>query len=208
MEDNNNFDLNSYYYDYETPNSMNEAWRGGLPIWIMSLGPTFSAISAFLILRDEIQSKRWGMLKAADSSAHWVSWLFAFTLLAIINSLLGGVVAAAVPNAHVLENVNFGSVFGSLLFLNVALVGASFFLAALCGTIGSAALTLFLVMGIIVAGSTPFIAASTTNFGIYYNYLGTSHDTGSGTYWKYSSTERTSIEYGSYDEETGIFKGV
>ena len=107
MNEVEDIDLNSYYYDYETPNSMNEAWRGGLPIWIMSLGPTFSAISAFLILRDEIQSKRWGMLKAADSSAHWVSWLFAFTLLAIINSLLGGVVAAAVPNAHVLENVNF-----------------------------------------------------------------------------------------------------
>lgn len=174
-------DMDRYsYYDYETPISMNEAWRGGLPIWIMSLGPTFSAISAFLILRDELQSKRWGMLKAADASAHWVSWLFAFTLLAIINSLLGGVVAAAVPNAHGLQNVNFGSVFASLLFLNVALVGASFFLAALCGTIGSAALTVFLVMGIIVAGSTPFIAASTTN-------------------------ERTSIEYGSYDEVTGIY---
>ena len=64
-------DMDPYsYYDYETPISMNEAWRGGLPIWIMSLGPTFSAVSAFLILRDEIQSKRWGMLKAADASAN------------------------------------------------------------------------------------------------------------------------------------------
>ena len=90
---------------YNVPSSLNEAWRFGLPIWIMSLGPCFAAISAFLLLRDEIQSKRWGMLKVVDSSAHWLSWLFACSVLAVVNSLLGGITAKVLPNIHVFESV-------------------------------------------------------------------------------------------------------
>ena len=115
----------AYYYDYysaaqNVPLSLNEPWRGGLPVWLMGLGPTFVGISVFLILRDELQSRRWGMLKAADASAHWLSWLFAFIILGICNSLLGGITAAVVPDIHALQSVNFGSVFGTLLFLNLS----------------------------------------------------------------------------------------
>ena len=114
--------------------SMNEAWRGGLPQWLMSLGPTFCGISIFLILRDELSSKRWGMLKAADTSAKWMSWFAVFVLLSLVNSTLGSVTAVALPGIHVFENVNFGIVFGTLFFLQVGLIAASFFLSAICGT--------------------------------------------------------------------------
>lgn len=74
------------------PMSLNEPWRGGLPVWLMSLGPTFAAISVFWILRDELNSRRWGVLRSAGlrDSVHWMSWLTAFLVLATINSLLGG----------------------------------------------------------------------------------------------------------------------
>ena len=42
------------------PLSMNEPWRGGLPVWLMTPGPTFSSISVYWILRDELHSRRWG----------------------------------------------------------------------------------------------------------------------------------------------------
>lgn len=185
---------------YDIPISLNEPWRDGLPIWLMTLGPTFSGISAFLILRDELQSKRWGMLKAADPSAHWLSWLFAFVVLGIVNSLAGGITAAALPNIHALESVSFGPVFGSLLFLNSALVAASFFLAALCGTIRSLTLTVFIIMGMIVASSVPVIAAASSS---YYNMSASAaSDTWStpsatgGAFWLYGSTERTKVDSG------------
>ena len=153
------------------------------------------------------------MLKAADPSAHWLSWLFAFTILGIINSLAGGVTAAVMPNVHAMESVNFASVFGTLLFLNVALTAASFFLAALCGTIQSLTLTIFLIMGIIVASSAPAIAISASSFS-YYNKAGLSTstymETGmAGSFWLYSSTERVTTNHDYvYDENTGEYSDV
>ncbi|KAL7536543.1 hypothetical protein ACHAXR_007229 [Thalassiosira sp. AJA248-18] len=195
---------NENYEDrYNIPISLNEAWRGGLPVWLMTLGPMAAGISVFLILRDELQSRRWGTLKAADSSAQWLSWLSAFAILGAINSLAGGITAAAMPAIHAMS---FGTVFGTLLFLNIALAAASVFLAALCGTCQSTALTVFLIMGIIVAGSTPAIATSTSS---YYDAAGAALNTynhistGGGSFWLYGSTERTMVEYeyeDAYDE--------
>lgn len=152
------------------------------------------------------------MLKTADSSAQWLSWSFSFYVLGTFNSLFGGITAAVMPNIHAFESVNFASVFGSLLFLNMALVACSFFLAALCGTIQSTTLTVFLIMGMIVAGSVPAIAASSTSFDssdAYSASLNTySHPTGFGAFWEYGSTERVMVEYGyedNYDDLTGEY---
>ena len=155
--------------------SMNEAWRGGLPQWLMALGPTFCGISIFLILRDELSSKRWGMLKAADTSAKWMSWFSVFVLLSLVNSVLGSITAVALPDIHVFESVNFGVVFGLLFSLHVGLISASFFLSAICGTVQSIALSIFIITAMIVASAAPTIATSVT---MGYSY-GSSFSTGS-----------------------------
>ena len=179
------------------PMSLNEPWRGGLPVWLMSLGPTFAAISVFWILRDELNSRRWGVLRSAGlrDSVHWMSWFTAFVVLATINSLLGGIAAKTLPNSHAFSAVNYAAVFGSLLFLNAALTTASFFLAAICGTCQSTALSVFLVMVIIVASAAPTIGVSlgASSVSIEYESSG-----GAGNFWAYASTERTSVWY-NYD---------
>lgn len=171
----------------------------------MSLGPTFAGgISAFLILRDEFQSKRWGMLKAVSTSVHWLSWLFAFTVAGTVNSLAGAITATLLPNVHALESVNFGSVFATLLFLNLALVAASFLLATLCGTFQSTALTLFMILAVLVLSATPTIRLASQS--AYYVTADLSLDTYTtissegGAFWLYASTERGKIDYSyNYD---------
>jgi len=185
------------------PMSLNEPWRGGLPVWLMSLGPTFAAISVFWILRDELNSRRWGVLRSAGlrDSVHWMSWLTAFLVLATINSLLGGIAAKTLPNSHAFSSVNYAAVFGSLLFLNAALTTASFFLAAICGTCQSTALSVFIVMVIIVASAAPTIGVSAN----------TDTGGGAGNFWAYASTERTSVWYNYdnvYNETTGEYDQV
>lgn len=189
-----------YYNQYETPLSMNEAWRGGLTVWLMGLGPTFSGISVFLILRDELQSRRWGTLRAADLSAHLLSWLFAFGLLGVVNSFAGAIASAVLPNVHVFQSVSgLFPVFGTLLFLNLALVAASFLLAALSGTIQSLTLTVFLVIAILVVSSVPAmmpVAWVSADASLYAGHL----TGGSGVFWLYGSTERLRTDYSWYDE--------
>lgn len=194
------------------PLSLNEPWRGGLPLWLMSLGPTFAAISVFWILRDELNSSRWGVLRSAGlrDSCHWMAWFTAFAVLATVNSLLGGIAAKTLPNAHALTAVNYASVFGSLLFLNTALTTASFFLAAICGTCQSTALSVFIVMGILVASGAPAIAASigASSVGAGGGWVGGG---GAGSFWAYMSTESTSVWYESgyiYNETTGEYEYV
>ena len=192
------------------PMSLNEPWRGGLPVWLMSLGPTFAAISVFWILRDELNSRRWGVLRSAGlrDSVHWMSWFTAFVVLATINSLLGGIAAKALPNAHAFSSVNYAAVFGSLLFLNAALTTASFFLAAICGTCQSTALSVFLVMVIIVASAAPTIGVSMGASSVSVEYPGNG---AAGNFWAYASTEVTSVWYNYdnvYNETTGEYDQV
>ena len=69
----------------------------------------------------------------------------------------------------------------------MALIAASFLLAALCGTIQSTTLTVFLVMGMIVTSSVPAIATGSRP----------------ASFWRYGSTTTTDIQYDySYDPET------
>ena len=196
----------SYYgSSADVPATLNETWRGGLPAWLLSLGPTLAGIAAFLTLRDELQTRRWGTLKAAHPSARWLAWLTAFAVLAVVNSLLGAAAAAVVPDIHALEATSFAVVFGSLLFLNVALVAAAFLLAALCGTCTSAALTVFLIMGMVLASAAPAINASAkqpwddlaSHATETYNHLAYG-----GGFWLYSSTARYEVDY-SWNDQTG-----
>mmetsp|Transcript_24881 Transcript_24881/g.56295 ORF Transcript_24881/g.56295 Transcript_24881/m.56295 type:complete len:1783 (-) Transcript_24881:57-5405(-) len=189
-----------YYSQHKV--SMNEAWRGGLPQWLMTLGPTFCGISIYLILRDELSSKRWGMLKAADTSAKWISWFTVFVLLSLVNSILGSITAVALPDIHVFESVNFGVIFGLLFFLHVALVSASFFLSAICGTVQSTALSIFIITVMIVASAAPSIATSIAlGYGKYNANFST--DTG-GSFWRYASTESWEDQYNLSDSSHSI----
>lgn len=184
------------------PISMNEVWRDGLPIWIMSLGATFSGISVYLLLRTEIASRRWGALRSAGlrDSVYWGSWFVSFAVCGIINSLIGAIITVFMP-VHVFQHVNFGVVFALLLFLNFALVAASFVLAAACGTMQSTTLTVMVIIGMICAGASPAI-------GIYSSKGYFDVDTATSTYghawgdggsfWVYSSTERTRVQYSNY----------
>ena len=190
-----------YHATQSIPITMNEVWRDGLPIWILSLGAVFSGMSVFLIVRSELASKRWGALRSAGlrDSVYWISWLLTFAVCGIVNSLLGGIVAAFLP-VHVFQHVSFGVLFGLLLFLNLAIVTASLVLAAACGTIQSTTLTVVMVMGIICAGAAPSIAVSVNRgyidaddaISTYYSYGG------GGAFWAFSSTERTEVQYLNY----------
>lgn len=199
----------SYWAVYDIPMTMNEAWRNALPVWIMSLGATFSAISVFFLLRTELASKRWGTMRSAGlrDSVYWTSWLVSFGVCAVINSLVGAITAAVLPNVHVLEHINFWIVFGLLLFLNLALVTASFLLAAACGTVQSTTLSVFLIIGMICAGASPIIKTSVTKA-----YLGVTDSMNTysfpygdaGAFWSYGSTEKTLVQYlnSTYTNET------
>lgn len=149
------------------------------------------------------------MLKAVNTSVHWASWLCAFTVLATVNSLAGAMTASLLPNVHALESVNFASVLGTLLFLNLALVSASFFLATVCGTFQSTTLTLFVILAIMVFSVTPTIRSANTLFGsvsafdLSLNTYGMGYGSvsmGAGVFWLYASTQRGKFDYSyNYD---------
>ena len=154
------------------------------------------------------------MLKAVNTSVHWASWLFAFTILATINSLGGAITASLLPNVHALESVNFASVFGTLLFLNLALVSASFFLATVCGTFQSTALTLFVILAIMVFSVTPTIRSASTLYGYISAFdlslimgYGNAVSTGAGAFWLYASTQRGKFDY-SYNYDPTATNGT
>ena len=154
------------------------------------------------------------MLKAVNTSVHWASWLCAFTVLATVNSLAGAITASLLPNVHALESVNFASVFGTLLFLNLALVSASFFLATVCGTFQSTALTLFVILAIMVFSVTPTIRSASTLYGYISAFdlslimgYGNAVSTGAGAFWLYASTQRGKFDY-SYNYDPTATNGT
>jgi hypothetical protein len=126
----------------------------------LALGPMAHAIAAFLTVQSEIQSEMLGILRGLGlrDSVYWTSWWIPFLLTSATNALLGAI-AAQVVSVHVYETVYFGGVFGAIFFLNLALVGASLFVAALCGTSrGSTAIWFILLM--IIAVWVPLIVQS------------------------------------------------
>lgn len=114
--------------------TLNESWRNGFAVTVMSLGPFVHAVCVFLLVRTEIEAKLVGVLRGLGvrESVYWMGWLVPFTLSSFVNSMLAAIAASFIP-VHVFQTVYFGGIFGSLFFLNLALTCASLFLAALCG---------------------------------------------------------------------------
>lgn len=148
---------------YSTPSSYNMQWARGLPVTLMgtietlstvltvlsvdassnfvgsrfaAFGPMFHAILVFIIVQVDIQTQMLGILRGAGmrESVFWMSWWVPFTFTSLVNALGGAITAKSISSIHAFENIYFMGIFGSFFFLNIALVGASFFLAAVCGT--------------------------------------------------------------------------
>lgn len=143
--------------------SLNDSWRNGLPVAVLSLGPFVQAVCAFLIVQSEIEKKLLGVLRVLGvrESVYWLSWYAPFFLSSLINSLLAAGIAKALP-VHVFQAVYFGGIFDSLFFLQLALVAASFFLAALCGSLKR--LLSFVVAVMILAVFVPALMISLQMF--------------------------------------------
>ena len=192
---------NDYAALMNIPISMNEIWRNGVPVWIMGLGATFSGISVFLLVRAELVSGRWGTLRSAGlrDSAYWSSWFVTFAVCGIINSLIGSIVTVFLP-VHVFQHVNFGVVFALIVFLYLALIPASFVLAAACGTIQSTTLMVVVIIGIIIAGATPMMGVASSRG---YSLFDADYSTDTygyrwgdgGAFWVYTSSARTRVEF-------------
>ncbi len=148
-------------YDIQDSNSLNEAWRTGFPVAVLSLGPFVQAACAFLIVQSEIEKKMLGVLRALGvrDSVYWLSWYLPFLFTSLVNALLGAGTAKFLP-VHVFEAVYYGGIFGSLFFLQLSLVAASLFLAAVCGSLKRLIVMIIAVM--IVAVFFPAILVNIT----------------------------------------------
>lgn len=108
---------------------------------------------SYLILRVEIESKLLGVLRSlgVKDFVHNMSWIIPLSITSFLNSLLAAITAQFLP-VHVFRSVYFGGIFGSFFFLNLALVGASFFLSALFG-----ANRKLIIVAVLLMGSSTFI---------------------------------------------------
>ena len=123
--------------EYKIQYSLNDRWRWGLPIALMALGPCCSAVLVFNILHTvEFAPQMLGVQRALGlrDSVFWSSWYSSFAVIALVNSMLGAITAKLMPRIHAYDAIYFGGIFFSLWLLQLALIAASCFLAALCGT--------------------------------------------------------------------------
>jgi hypothetical protein len=185
--------------------SLNEKWRRGFPVAVMCLGPMLSAIVAYLIVHEEVQLHMLGVLRGLGmpDSVYWASWYIPFASLALVNSFLAAVTAKLLP-VHVFEATYLGGILGAFFFLQLALFGASFFLAAVSGTARRGAVWLILLM--LIPVWMPFFVinfdyggftAKSLAFGNDYS-LGTHH----GLFWLNRETQTRNIvrNYPDYPE--------
>lgn len=123
------------------------------------------AILAFLVIHAELEMKMLGTLRALGlrESVYWASWQIPFIFISLVNALLGAMTAKLIDaeQVHVYQHVYFGGMFASLFFLNIALVSASLFLAACCGSSrhGAPWMVMLMFIGvwiplIVIAGSS------------------------------------------------------
>ena len=125
-----------YADEADIQRTLNESWRNGFPVAVLSLGPLVHAVCAFMIVQGEIEKKLLGVLRVLGvrESVYWLSWYGPLFITSLVNSLIAAGVAKMLP-VHVFQTVYFGGIFASLFFLQLALVSASFFLAAICGSL-------------------------------------------------------------------------
>ena len=124
------------------------------------LGPMLLAICVFLYMQTELEMKLLGVLRALGvrESVYLASWWIPFVIISTVNALLGAITAKLIDNVHVFQSTSFGSIFVSIFFLNVALVGGSFLLVAMAGGLRSVAALCILIM--VLATWIPYIAVS------------------------------------------------
>lgn len=187
----------NYTQQAEVPLSYNESWRDGLPVTLLAIGPLVTAIAVFLLVHEEMTQKMLGVLRGLGlrDSVYWASWWIPFLLIAFVNSLLGGIVAKFI-NVHVFQNIYFGGVFGSLFFLQIAMIGTSLFCAALCGSARKGAAWLILVMLvvlwiplIVIGTQSYYVSSSSSQYGI--------SSTPTGLFWTNANTTSQSYSDGT-----------
>jgi hypothetical protein len=161
------------------------------------MGPMFHAVFAFVIVQVEIQTQMLGILRGLGlrDSVFWASWWIPFLITSFLNAL-GGAITTSALSVHAFKNIYFMGIFGSFFFLNIALVGASLFLASFCGTARGGTATWCIVL-LLVAQWAPYLtqviqAYPTTNpEDLLYNT-----DSPNGLFWTNRNTTRASQDYG------------
>ena len=148
-----------YQEQYNVDVSLNEDWRNGTAVALLSVGAMVNAIIVFNILQNEISSELLGVLRALGlrDSVYWMSWYIPFSCIAFINSVLATIVFTLLPSSHVNETVYAGGLLWTLWFLQLALMGASFFLATV---VSNKILANFVIVILIVAMWVPMITLS------------------------------------------------
>lgn len=161
-----------------------------MPVTLMALGPLLTAIAAFLLVHEEMSQKMLGVLRGLGlrESVYWMAWIIQFSVISLVNSLLGGMVAKFI-SIHVFQHVYFTGIFGSLFFLQLAMIATSLFCAALCSTSRKGAPWLILVM--LVALWIPYIVLNAQSASISGASSVTRNDylqTPSGLFWFNANT--------------------
>jgi len=184
--------------------TLNDKWRNGFAVSVIALGPFIVAACSFLLVHDEIEKKLLGVLRGLGvrETVFWMSWYLPLATLALLNSLLGASVAQLLP-IHAFQTIYFGGVFASLFFLQLALISASFLLAAVCGANNKLLILLLLVMAISVFVPT-FVNASiypiSVSDVIYDDYPSSF----SGLLWTNRNTMADTYNYDTYNYDGDI----
>jgi hypothetical protein len=175
--------------------TLNEHWRDGGEVARMGLGAMVLAMFAFVVVNGELTAQLLGVLRALGlrDSVYWLSWYAPFALISFFNAFMGAITAQLLPG-HVYENVFFFGTFASLFFLNLSLIAASFFLAAVCGTSRRLCSNMALLIMIIMAFIPLLVTRATSNFP--YPWLGPTFSTlPSGLFWEYKNTFGASLVF-------------
>jgi hypothetical protein len=169
--------------------SYNEKFRNGLPVTVLAIGPLLFSIVVYCIVHEELSIHMLSVLRQNGvlDSTYWLSWYIPFTILAIVNSLLATGVTKLIP-IHVYESVYFGGIFGSYLFLHLALMSSSMFLATVQGL--RKRFVIFFLFIMILAIWMPILTMLTQSaFGITATANQDIDHTPTRLFWVYQQTE-------------------
>lgn len=122
-------------------------------------------------------------------SVFWASWWVVFTLTSFANSLGAAITSKSLSSVHAFDNVFFMGIFGAFFFLNIALVGASFFLAAVCGTARGGTGTWLIVLILVAQWSVYLHQLITTQAAGSAQAAISAYDTPQSLFWTNMQTE-------------------
>ena len=141
-------------------------------------------IGVFLYVQPEIEFKLLGVLRTLGvrDSVYWASWWIPFVAISTLNSILGAFTAKMIDDVHVFEVTSFGTIFVSILMLNLGMIGFSFFFVAVAG--GSRALAAFILMFFLVLPWIPRFFVPWPDAEVYSRSV----DTTAGLFWVNGNT--------------------